>query len=708
MDNKFKIYKLIRVCCVLLLVIATCIVPVSATVVDETPYETYTYWNGEAIYCKATHEIKKVIDEGHLSFDIGQMRDVCCDKNGNLYVLDSMGSILLLDTQYKVKNIIKQINNDGEIIDYQGATGLYIDKNDRLYICDTENARIIVISLDGNYIKTITLPNSELIPDDFKFRPTKLVVDSKGYTYILSEGSYYGAILCSPTDEFVGFYGANNVGGNLLDVISNLFNKLFMTTEKRSRQDKKLPYTFVDLCIDSQNFVYTTTGKTDSTELSSVGQVKRLNPAGENVFKTEDYNYADLGTTQKAWGKSMVSDLLGITVDNQGFFYVLDSTYGRVFFYDEQSNLLSVFGTGFGKGDREGSFSLPCAIENYNDEIYVCDSNNNTITVFTMTEYGKLLKEADYLTLNGYFDESENKWNAVLNYDRNCRLAYSGLAKISYERENYSEAMAYAKDGEDKVLYGDAFEQERNNILKNNFTFIFIGLITLIGIVIAAIIYVKKKKIELIKNPKVKTLLAVPLQPFNTFQEIKYKGTGSVKLGILMICLYYISASLKESFGGFIWTAENNNQFNSLLLLIQTIGLVVLWTITNWAVATLFGGIGKIKEIFIVTSYSLTPLIIGNVLYIVLTNFLLPSEIGFLNIIMGAMTAYGGLLLTIGTLKIHDYEFGKFIGTTILTVIGMLIVVFVLIILILMIQQTYGFIQTLFNEIVTKVSGIFN
>ena len=80
---------------------------------------------------------------------------------------------------------------------------------------------------------------------------------------------------------------------------------------------------------------------------------------------------------------------------------------------------------------------------------------------------------------------------------------------------------------------------------------------------------------------------------------------------------------------------------------------------------------------------------------------LLPVEASFLSILTTIATIYFALMLIIGMLKIHDFSMGKFIWTTILTVLGMAIIIFLLIMLIILVQQFGAFIVTLVTEIST-------
>ena len=127
----------------------------------------------------------------------------------------------------------------------------------------------------------------------------------------------------------------------------------------------------------------------------------------------------------------------------------------------------------------------------------------------------------------------------------------------------------------------------------------------------------------------------------------------------------------------------------------------MLWIVANWMVCTLLGGKGKFREIIIVTCYSLLPLIVEKIIRLVLTNVLLPSEAAFLGILDTVALLYFGLMLIIGLIKIHDFSFGRFIGTTVLSVAGIAAIVFLIIMIVILIQQFWGFIITVGSELLT-------
>lgn len=690
-------------CRLFTVILAICLVAGAITVSAAAPTESYTYWTnvGEKrkdIYGKTMYDVETVINVAELGIQkFTEIKSMCTDDDNNLYVLDSNSRIVILDSNY---NLVSDLGLIDGTISYQNAKGIYYDDG-VIYVCNTEGANIYMINTAGELLDTITLPESNLIPDDFTFKPTQITRDDHGYMYVVSEGCYYGALLYAPDRSFLGFYGANTVSASLSSVLTNISNRLFPNAEKHANSVKKLPYSFVDITIDDEGFIYTCNGYTELSTSERNAQIRRLSPgAGTNILNAK-VNFTD---TDILWvGNFFKQDICDIDVDSDGFIYALESKYGKVFIYDSDCHVLTVFGGGMGEADQVGAFSNANAlvITNDGDNILVSDTSTNFITVFGVNDYGKQVRTLDAFTIDGEYDQIKEGWEDVLKQDANSQVAYSGLANAYLEEEDYDTALYYAKLGYDRDTYAVAFEYVRKDFISENFTWIFAIVVVLVIGIIAFMFITNKKKFVFIKNKSLNLMLTTMVHPSNNFTDIKEKQLGSVPLCILLIVLYYVVTVLKTLAGGFLFTKFDPTSFNSILVLVRSVGLVVLWIAANWLVCTLLGGKGKLKEITVVTCYSLQPLILEGVLYIILSNIMLPDEAGFLSILSVIAIIYAGLMLIMGMLKIHDYSMGKFLWTTLLTVLGMAIIVFLIIMLIILIQQFGAFIITLISEITT-------
>ena len=666
---------------------------------EEVPFETYTYWEGlgsaskTKAYCKPMYEPKAILSSVSLGTELFGSVDDVCSADGYTYILDSASSkVYVLDKDYNLKTEINKIVYKDEALSIKGASGIFV-KGEKIYIADTKNARILVINEAGNVLHYLTLPESKLIPSDFKYSPQKIAVDSRDYLYISSDGSYYGALVYSPTMEFLGFYGANTVAVSVGDAVKNFINKIFSTDEKRAASVRALPYQFTDFVVGPNDFVYTVTSAS-GTETPK-GQVKRLNPGGKDVLGAEDYNFAD--ESNRLFSPQA---LKAIDVDTDGFFYVLESgVYNRIFWYDGESNLMCVFGGSKGVQPQKGTVSLGGAIAINGTDIIVSDPVSKNVTVYSITDYGRKVRTAQLDTLNDNFEQTVDNWNQVIKVDVNNQLAYRGLAKAYYTMGDYAEAIKFSKLGADRETYADSFVKLRTAFLEKWFTLGFLAIAIVLAVLVWLLSLKKKKGLIFVKNEKVKNMFSSVFHPFESFRLVKEKNMGSVLCATVLLALFYVITAISDVASGYAFNRFDASTYNSFFVLLRTVALVILFVISNWLVCVLMGGIGKLKEIYIATCYSLIPVIISTAVGIVFSHLLSPDEYVFITIFQAICMAYTFIILAIGIMKIHDFEFGKFLGTTAVTVIAMLIIVFLIFLVFMLAQQVYGWIGTIFTEI---------
>ena len=696
-----RFLKSVFAMCLVILLIAASSLIASA----EVPYDSYTYWSdvgdeNKAVYNRPMYSAEVSIDALSLGIsEFSKIADITFDSNGNLYILDNNSRIVVLDNNYNFSHEIGLINGEES---YNEANSIYIAKDNTIYICDTESHRILHINSTGELIDIITLPKSLLIPDDFDFRPINMVIDDYGYTYILSDGSYYGALLYDANMQFLGFYGANTVTASISSVLSNIKNRVFPNNTKIEKSSKRLPFCFVDLAINKQGFIYTSTGYTDSARK---GQVRKLGPGlGNNILGSDDISFVD-NRVNTSYNDGAVSkqDIFDIEIDDNGFVYGLESAFGKVFIYDPDCRTISVFGGGMGFGSQVGTFvtASALAIKDNGNDVLVADGGTNKITLFKVTDFGTKVKKLINLTLKGEYSEAKEGWEDILALDNNFQPAYGALARAYINEGDYDTALELAKKGYDRETYAIAFEYKRSEIISDNFALIFIAIALVVVLLIVFLVVSSRKKITFIRNKEVSLMFSVLAHPSNAFTDIKEKKQGSLLLCVISVIVFYIVSILQTLKGGFLFTIYDPASFNSIWLFVKTAGLVILWVVANWMVCTLLGGKGRFKEIAIVTCYSLLPLIIEGIINIVLTNVLLPNEASFLNILSAIAIIYFVMLMIIGLMKIHDFSMGRLLGTSVLSIAGVAAIIFLAIAIVILIQQFGGFIATVITEILT-------
>ncbi len=690
-------------------VVALCVVAVMLFGVSAQAAmaPSYTHWEtaGDKLTVPARDMYRPIASydaaDWGLDEPIEGITDIFCTEDGMTYLLCGNESRLyLLNKDYSLNKEIVVKDAEGEEVDYEGALGVYIE-GDTVYLCDTTNARILLLDTDGIVKDEITIPYSDVIPDDFLFQPTELARDADNNLYVLSQGSYYGALVFDEGLNFTGFYGANTVEYTVLDFFGYVWDMLTMTDAKRERQVRTLPYAFVSMTSDSDGFIYTTTS-------STTGQIKMLSPGGTNILKSRGLNgeavdAASFKFTEKKlisnYKKYMTQRMAVIDVNENGYIYALESLYGLIYIYDNECNLLCAFGGGVEQGDELGMFSAATAMCLNGNEIVVGDSETDRITVFEMTEYGALVQKAENMYLAGDYADAMPLWEQILAMDSNSRLAYRGLAKAYYVTGDFEKSMEYAEIAYDYVTYDQAYRQVRNTMIADNFVWLFIGLIVLVGVLILFLLYMKKRQTSLFSNIKFRTLMNTFVHPFQTFTDIKYKGYGSLPAAIVIIALFAFTSTLKITGSSFLYRTVDVYNYNSLFTLATTAGLLILWIVANWLACTLMEGKGSMKEIAIVTAYSMIPMIAFNLIYTVLSYALSYEDAAILNGLATVMVIFTAFLLIVAIMTVHEYTFGKFILSTIISLFFMILVVFVIFMMVIMLQQLFNFINSLYTEV---------
>jgi hypothetical protein len=316
-----------------------------------------------------------------------------------------------------------------------------------------------------------------------------------------------------------------------------------------------------------------------------------------------------------------------------------------------------------------------------------------------LNDYGKKVQQAASFTDNGKYIAAKPLWEEIIKLDRNNQLAYRGLARAALAEKEYSTAMKYAKQGVDRGIYDQSFEYVRNDFLEKNIYWVIVGLVLIIAMAVAFVIMKKRGMIRAFNAPKLKTALTAPIHPFDNFNDVKYSNKGSITIAAVLLVIYYIAVVLYDLYRGFAFSDFNVDSYNSLLTLLGSVGVVVLWVVCNWLVTVLAEGKGRIKEIFIVTCYSLLPLIISNIFCLVASNMLLLKEGTVLTVVSTCAILLTGIMLCIGTMKIHEFDFFKFLWTTVITIVAMAFVIFLCFMIIILLQQFFAFVKTVFIEV---------
>ena len=664
--------------------------------VSASENTTYTYTisvDDEWIRTQDAYMASEIIFK---DYDLSQPSDIFINGR-NLYVADSGNSrIVIYNLDTKEKTFI------GESILSQ-PSGVFAKNDGTVYVADMGLKEVLVFNVDGSLKLKIVRPNeSPLFSKSATFEPKNVVVTSQDNIFVVGTGSHEGIMQFSPDGEFQGFFAANKRHLSLIERIQEL---LFTDEQKEqllnrtSRPIENIDVTDRDLlCTVTQDAGVTTEWREATAKIEN--RIKIHNMAGVNILAASEDIHDEWNFVDVASGKD-------------GFTYTLSYT-GVISEYDSQGNLLFSFGGRSMSTDRNGLFTVAAAIDlDDNGFIYVLDKERGIVQVFYPTEYAALTHEATKILNKGDYEESEKIWKSILNLNGMSRVAHIGYGKSLMHQGNFKAALNEFKIANDKENYSDAFWEIRNEIINSILPYLLISLVVLFAVVYVYKAIAKKKGFKLIKKREIKSRLIKDIlnvfdmlkHPIDNFYDLKVGTKGSV----LSAAVIYIAVTLvfvvDTLFRGYLFAPENLSDLSIFPVLIMFIVPLGLFIVGNSMVASINDGEGSFKNIFVITAYSLSP-------YLIITPFVVIASYGvtfnesfILDLIWFVGVAWSAVILFIGIMRTHDYNFGETVKNILITVFFMLMAVVAAAIMYVMWYALISFIKSVLVEVDFRVTG---
>lgn len=190
--------------------------------------------------------------------------------------------------------------------------------------------------------------------------------------------------------------------------------------------------------------------------------------------------------------------------------------------------------------------------------------------------------------------------------------------------------------------------------------------------------------------------------PKESLVRIKEKKTGSVLIATILLILFFVTSVASDIYSGFMYSIPDNDSYNVIYTFLGTIALMLLWVVVNWGVCVLFEGKGKLKEIYITSCYALIPLILYSLIFIVLSYFITPSDVSFVTLIQTLCVGYFVIIMLLAVMVVHEFDFVRSVLTSVCTVLGMIIVAFLVFMALTLCQDFVSFVFSIIQEAILR------
>lgn len=656
--------------------------------------------------------------EDNLGVGAKDPRDVFATDDGLLYVLDSGNNrIMVFDSKNNYEMAMPPISSFSNPYSESGADefnapgGMFVTADGSIYVADTGNSRVVVLDADGNVKNIIQNPTGTGITDDFIFQPSSVAVDVMGNVYTVSSSSNMGLLVFNSQGDFQSFLGAQTVTLSS----SEIFWRIFQTAAQKAKTAKSLPANYDSVAIDNKGFLYVTSAKIDAQKqyaamtskstASDYAPIKKLNPSGKDVLTRAGF-YPPAGDLALAQGTDIttrVSRFVDCDVNKLGIYTAIETTSNHIFTYDADGNLLCAFG---GQGNAIGRFSTVTAVSYCGNDLVVLDKNNATATVFTLSDFGKELFEALRLQSERQYTAALAKFEQLLPLNANMDFIYVNMGKSYMKNGEYDKAMEYFRSVSDKEDYSDAYKLSREDTL--NKIAIFIPIVAILLIWVISILLKKINKLNKVDdmdsqrtdNLWHQILYAFRLltNPLDGAYELKRSKRGTVKGATVILAVASAVMLFKSYVSGYIFVSGEKGDINPITVVLGLVLPVLVFCAGNWCVTSLMYGNGTIRDIYCITCYALLPIILFLIPTTILTNFLTLTEGQILTFVEAIAYAWTILIIFLGVLTIHGYGFFKNILGVILSLVGMIVIVFLALLIVILTFKVYSFFDNLITE----------
>ena len=197
--------------------------------------------------------------------------------------------------------------------------------------------------------------------------------------------------------------------------------------------------------------------------------------------------------------------------------------------------------------------------------------------------------------------------------------------------------------------------------------------------------------------------LYVCTHPLDGFWDLTHEKRGSISAANIIVAAAVIVEVLRLTLTSFLFVTINMENFNAIIVVLRILLPIFLWTVANWSLTTLMDGKGRMSDIYMAVAYALTPYVIINAVMICLSQVITFEEGAVYWVLAGFAALWTGILILAGMMMIHDYSLTKTVFSSLLTIVGMGVMVFIFVVFFSLVSDAFMYFVSLYKEILFRV-----
>ena len=186
--------------------------------------------------------------------------------------------------------------------------------------------------------------------------------------------------------------------------------------------------------------------------------------------------------------------------------------------------------------------------------------------------------------------------------------------------------------------------------------------------------------------------------PFDGFWDLSREKKGTLAGATTIFALFLITYVLKLMYTNFQFILIPVQYINVYQRMASLALPFFVLCLSNWALTTLFDGKGRFKDVYMGMCYALFPYVLIQLPCILLSHVLAYDEGEFYSVLVSFSEIWCAFLIFVALMEIHDFGPGKTFVVIIFTIIGAMVILFLVMVFFSLLSDAYAFFASLYKE----------
>ena len=195
----------------------------------------------------------------------------------------------------------------------------------------------------------------------------------------------------------------------------------------------------------------------------------------------------------------------------------------------------------------------------------------------------------------------------------------------------------------------------------------------------------------------------VLFHPFDGFWDLIHEKRGSFAAATTFLVLFLLTDIAQLLFTNFQFINAPLQYVNIFEQAASLLLPFLILCLANWSMTTLFDGKGRFIDIYIAMCYALVPYTLIQLPLVFVSNIIAADEAAFYTVLMSFSNAWCIFLIFVGLMQVHDYGPGKTLIFLVVTVVGALIIIFLLLVFFSLLGDAASYFISLYREIAFRL-----